>query len=106
MSQINKLRFVVGMWGDCFWSASFHDFYAWLERRAVSSGYDMSEEPTFKELKSRPKWLQKPFDDDLWPTRDLPRGGYIEPLDWDENDFKEYLDELDQWHREQIKKAA
>lgn len=98
MIELHKVRFVVGMWGTMFWSASFHDFYAFLERNAKASGFDLDNEPGFKALRSRPKWLTKPFDD-LWSSRDLPRGGYIEPLDWDENDFMEYLDEIDNWQK-------
>lgn len=107
MTELNKLRFVVGMWGDSFWSASFHDYHSFLTRQAEKSGFDMDEEPGFKRLKGRPKWLYVMVGDkDLWSCRDLPRGGYIEPLDWDENDFREHLDEMNQWHANLIKVAA
>ena len=102
MSELNKLRFVVGQY-DFFWSARFHDFYAFLERNAKESGFDMDQEPGFRRIKERPKWLGRLGDGSLWSHRNLPRGGYIEPIDWDENDFKEYLDELDSWQSERIK---
>jgi hypothetical protein len=107
--SLHKIRFVVTMWGDCFWSTSFHGFRDFLVRHAVDSGYDMATEGAFRPLAGRPKWLMKPWgeDGDLESTRiDLPFNGFIEPLDWTEKEFGEALIELDAWHASQIKAAS
>lgn len=99
MIELQKLRFVVVLWGDCYWSASFHDFYSFLVRHAEKSAFDMDSEPGFKELKTRPKWLTKPFGTGLESSRyDLPFGGFIEPLDWGPEEFEEAAHTLADWH--------
>jgi len=77
---------------DAFWRLT-PDEWEQICRDGMKGGYDLSP---FKQLAGRPIWLKRHPDGSTGYYRTRQDMLYYEPLDWDAEDFREALDELEE----------